>query len=121
MPQVDPFLDSPSGTCRVVFINVPKESVEVMLESGVIIQVPVNPQEQGSDKVGGCGSCSVKAGGGGCGSCGVKAGGGGCGSCGAKKKGGGGCGKRNGGCASVGCGAFCGKQKTSPQTYNSGV
>src|SRR5881398_1874512 len=66
MPQVGTFLDTPSGTGRVVSINVPKESVEVMLESGVIIQVPVNPQEPGSDKVGGCGSCSVKAGGGGC-------------------------------------------------------
>src|SRR5258707_9461085 len=61
MPQVGAFLDTPSGTGRVVSINVPKESVEVMLESGVIIQVPVNPQEPGSDKVGGCGSCSVKA------------------------------------------------------------
>jgi cell fate regulator YaaT (PSP1 superfamily) len=122
MPQVGTFLDSPSGTGRVVSINVPKESVEVMLESGVIIQVPVNPQEQESDKVGGCGSCSVKAGGGGCGSCGVKAGGGGgCGSCGANKKGGGGCGKGNGGCASGGCGSCGVKQKTSPQTYNSGV
>src|SRR5258706_1639194 len=109
MPQVDPFLDSPSGTCRVVSINVPKESVEVMLESGVIIQVPVNPQEQGSDKVGGCGSCSVKAGGGG-----------GCGSCGANKKGGGscGCGKGNGGCASVGRWACGVKPKTTPQTYD---
>lgn len=112
MPQVGAFLDTPSGTGRVVSINVPKESVEVMLESGVIIQVPVNPQEQGSDKAGGCGSCSVKAGGGG-----------GCGSCGANKKGGGscGCGKGNGGCASGGCGSCGVKQKTSPQTYDSRV
>jgi cell fate regulator YaaT (PSP1 superfamily) len=113
MPQVGAFLDTPSGTGRVVSINVPKESVEVMLESGVIIQVPVNPQEPGSDKVGGCGSCSVKAGGGGCGSCGANKN---------KKEGGGcGCGKGNGGCASGGCGSCGIKQKTSPQTYNSGV
>src|SRR5438045_3817667 len=121
MPQVGTFLDTPSGTGRVVSINVPKESVEVMLESGVIIQVPVNPQEPGSDKVGGCGSCSVKTGGGGCGSCSVKTGGGGCGSCGANKKEGGGCGKGNGGCASGGCGSCGVTQKTSPQTTNPGV
>src|SRR5437660_5255366 len=92
MPQVGTFLDTPSGTGRVVSINVPKESVEVMLESGVIIQVPVNRQELTGDTVSGCGSCSVKAGGGGCGSCGAK-----------KKEGGScGCGKSGGGCGSGG-------------------
>src|SRR5947209_18656270 len=108
MPQVGTFLDTPSGTGRVVSINVPKESVEVMLESGVIIQVPVNRQELTSDTAPGCGSCSVKAGGGGCGSCGAK-----------KKEGGScGCGK-SGGCGSGGCGSCGVKQKTTPQTYDS--
>jgi hypothetical protein len=115
MPQVGTFLDTPSGTGRVVSINVPKESVEVMLESGVIIQLPVNQQELTSEGAGGCGSCSVNAGGGGgCGSCGAnkKKGGGSCG-CG---KGGGGCG--SGGCGSGGCGSCGVKQKTTPQTYD---
>ena len=109
MPQVGTFLDTPSGTGRVVSINVPKESVEVMLESGVIIQVPVNRQELTSDRVSGCGSCSVKAGGGGCGSCG------------AKKKGSGscGCGKSSCDCGSGGCSSCSVKQKTTPQTYDS--
>jgi cell fate regulator YaaT (PSP1 superfamily) len=90
MPQVGALLDTPGGQGKVVSINVPKESVEVMLESGVIIQVPVNDQVSG----GACGSCGSKGGckggcstGGGCGSCGStgggcsKGGGGGCGSC----------------------------------------
>jgi cell fate regulator YaaT (PSP1 superfamily) len=112
MPQVGAFLDTPSGTGRVVSINVPKESVEVMLESGVIIQVPANRQELTSDSAPGCGSCSVKAGGGGCGSCGAK-----------KKEGGScGCGKSSGGgCGSGGCGSCGVKQKTTPQTYDSGT
>ena len=109
MPQVGTFLDTPSGTGRVVSINVPKESVEVMLESGVIIQVPVNQQELTDNSASGCGSCSVKAGGGGCGSCGAK-----------KKEGGScGCGKSSGGCGSGGCGSCGVKQKTTPQTYDS--
>jgi len=109
MPQVGTFLDTPSGTGRVVSINVPKESVEVMLESGVIIQVPVNQQELTSERAGGCGSCSVNAGGGGsCGSCGAN-----------KKKGGGSCGcGKGGGCGSGGCGSCGVKQKTTPQTYD---
>ena len=90
MPQVGALLDTPGGQGKVVSINVPKESVEVMLESGVIIQVPVIDQVSG----GACGSCGSKGGckggcstGGGCGSCGSTAGGcstggGGCGSCG---------------------------------------
>jgi hypothetical protein len=94
MPQVGTFLDTPSGTGRVVSINVPKESVEVMLESGVIIQIPVNQQELASERAGGCGSCSVKGGG----------------SCG--------CGKGGGGCGSGGCGSCGVKQKTTPQTYD---
>src|SRR5215470_1862578 len=101
MPQVGTFLDTPSGQGKVVSVNVPKESVEVMLESGVIIQVPVNEQESKTGK-GGCGSCGAKGGcgkgscstggcsncgsGGGCCSKGSK-GGGGCGSCSIKRKG----------------------------------
>ena len=94
MPPVGSMLDTPGGQGRVVSINVPKSSVEVMLESGVIIQVPV--QEEPTGAVGkGCGTCGAK--GGGCGSgggscsCGAKSGGG-CGSCGAKAGNGGGCG-----------------------------
>src|SRR3989440_8017607 len=42
MPQIGTFLNTPSGPGKVIYVNVPKNSVEVMLESGVIIQVPVN-------------------------------------------------------------------------------
>src|SRR6266576_3061444 len=100
MPQVGTLLDTPGGQGKVVSINVPKESVEVMLESGVIIQVPVNDQVSG----GVCGSCDSK---GGCsrGGCGSGSGGGGCskggGGC---SKGGGGCSKGGGGCGSCGIG-----------------
>jgi cell fate regulator YaaT (PSP1 superfamily) len=96
MPQIGTTLNTPGGAGKVVSINVPKESVEVMLESGVIIQVPIRPpveleESKGSQRS--CGSC----GNGGCsgcggGSCGT---GGGCrsGSCGSKgSKAGGGCG-----------------------------
>ena len=76
MPQIGAILQTPSGAGKVVSINVPRNSVEVMLESGVTIQVPVEEEK----KKGGCGSCSAK--GGGCGSCGS----GGCGSCGVKQK-----------------------------------
>jgi len=88
MPQVGTLLDTPGGQGKVVSINVPKESVEVMLESGVIIQVPL--KQQVSDTT--CGSCGAKGGckggcsTGKCGTCGSTAGGcskggGGCGSC----------------------------------------
>jgi cell fate regulator YaaT (PSP1 superfamily) len=104
MPQVGTLLDTPGGQGKVVSINVPKESVEVMLESGVIIQVPVNDQVSG----GVCGSCDSKGGCsmGGCGS----SGGGGC------SKGGGGCSKGGGGCSKggSGCGSCgIGQQKAS--------
>lgn len=48
MPQVGTFLQTPSGTGKVVAINVPRNSVEVMLESGATIQVPVDtlPKKQ---------------------------------------------------------------------------
>jgi len=93
MPQVGTMLDTPGGQGKVVAINVPKESVEVMLESGVIIQVPL--KQQLSDTT--CGSCGTKGGckggcsTGKCGTCGSTAGGcskggGGCGSCGIRQQ-----------------------------------
>src|SRR6266487_1687710 len=95
MPQVGAILNTPSGPGKVVSINVPQESVEVMLESGVTIQIPVNQSSQsqgpvaqlaeqrmGMESKGGCGSCSLNKSGGGC-SCGK--GGGGCGTCGVKR------------------------------------
>src|SRR5229473_781314 len=114
MPQIGVVLVTPSGPGKVVSVNVPKESVEVMLESGVTIIIPVMPLNQSQvpvaelaeAKVGGkgCGSCSLnKGGGGGCGSSG-----GGCGSCGS---GGGGCKRKEGGsCGSCGTksGGGCG-------------
>src|SRR6266566_8569942 len=103
MPQVGTFLDTPSGQGKVVSINVPKESVEVMLESGVIIQVPVNQQAPG----GTCGSCGAK---GGCkGGCGA----GGCGSCGSAA--GGGCSKGGGGCGSCSIGRKRAQNSTTLQ------
>lgn len=53
MPPVGSIMDTPSGTGKVVSINVPRSSVEVMLESGAIIQVPV------STAAGTCGTCSA--------------------------------------------------------------
>src|SRR5256884_118166 len=98
MPQVGTLLDTPSGQGKVVSINVPKESVEVMLESGVIIQVPVNDRVSG----GVCGSCDSK---GGCSRGGCGSGGGGC------SKGGGGCSKGGGGCSKGGGGrGTCGNR-----------
>ena len=58
MPQVGTMLDTPGGQGKVVAINVPKESVEVMLESGVIIQVPL--KQELADTT--CGSCGKKGG-----------------------------------------------------------
>lgn len=95
MPQIGATLQTPSGMGKVVSINVPRNSVEVMLESGVTIQVPVEEEK----KRGGCGSCSAK---GGCGS-------GGCGSCGSGGSGGS-CSAKGGGCGSGGCGS-CGVGK----------
>src|SRR5881398_103284 len=46
MPQIGSMLDTPSGPGKVVSVNVPKDSVEVMLESGVIIQIPANRQTE---------------------------------------------------------------------------
>jgi cell fate regulator YaaT (PSP1 superfamily) len=95
MPHVGATLDTPSGTGKVVSVNVPKNSVEVMLESGVIIQYPVDQSEKIDTSKRGCGSCSANTGG----SCGAKSGGV-CATCG--KTGGcsGGCGSGGGGCGS---------------------
>src|SRR6266576_560525 len=105
MAKVGAILNTPSGPGKVVSINVPQESVEVMLESGVTIQIPVNQSSQsqgpvaqlveqrmGMESKGGCGSCSLNKSGGGC-SCGK--GGGGCGSGGGCSSGS--CGKKGGG------------------------
>src|SRR5438128_8592293 len=87
MPQIGTVLNTPSGPGKVVSINVPKDSVEVILESGVIIQIPANQQaDLRKENSGGCGSCSLKTGGGGCGS--GSCGSGGCGNCGNKSGGG---------------------------------
>jgi cell fate regulator YaaT (PSP1 superfamily) len=92
MPHIGAMLDTPSGPGKVVSINVPQNAVEVMLESGVTIHIPVNNQPN-------CGSCSnasgcgsIKSGGGSCGTgCACRNGGNtnstsGCGSCSVKKK-----------------------------------
>ncbi|HLG75961.1 MAG TPA: stage 0 sporulation family protein [Ktedonobacteraceae bacterium] len=82
MPQIGTFLDTPSGPGKVVGVNVPQNSVEVMLESGATIHVPVsqNDAPNRSCGSGGCG-CGVGNGGGntstttkntGCGSCSLK-------------------------------------------------
>jgi cell fate regulator YaaT (PSP1 superfamily) len=67
MPQIGTMLNTPSGTGKVVGINVPKNSVDVMLESGVTIQVPVNPpadtQNSSSCGCGGNSNCSCAHGG----------------------------------------------------------
>lgn len=78
MPHIGTTLDTPSGTGKVIAINVPQNSVEVMLESGVTIHVPVETQEMQSNK-GSC--CSTKSSG-----TSTNHSGGGCGSCSLKKK-----------------------------------
>ncbi len=107
MPQIGAILDTASGPGKVVSINVPQESVEVMLESGVTIQIPVNSSEKAS--AGACGSCGQRGGGCGCGNaggnCGIKGADGTCSICGSK---GGGCGE--GGAGSSGCGS-CGVKR----------
>jgi cell fate regulator YaaT (PSP1 superfamily) len=102
LPHLGATLNTPSGTGKVVSVNVPKNSVEIMLESGVIIQYPVGQPERVDSGKRGCGSCGAKTGGacatcgktGGCssgsgGSCGCAASGGssgGCGSCSVMRK-----------------------------------
>ena len=106
MPQIGAMLNTPSGPGKVVSVNVPQESVEVMLESGVTIQIPVNRSagpaaqlvEQKIESKGSCGSCGLNKSGGGCGSgssCSCGSGGGsGCGS--------GSCGTKSGSCSTCG-------------------
>ena len=105
MPTLGAMLDTPSGPGRVVSLNVPRSSVEVMLESGVTIQIPINQPQP----VGGCGTCSKQ---GSCCSTGSsqseseQSSGGACPTCGSSN----GC---NGSCSkggTCGCGA---KRKTS--------
>jgi cell fate regulator YaaT (PSP1 superfamily) len=85
MPQIGTFLDTPSGRGKVVSINVPQNSVEVMLESNATIHIPVTSAEE--KKQGGA-CCSTKGGcgTGGCGTSTKGSTGGGCGSCSLKKK-----------------------------------
>src|SRR5215472_6182688 len=59
MPQVGTILPTSSGPGKVVSINVPKSSVEVMLESGVIIQVPVDQDQPKQNSKCRCDSCSA--------------------------------------------------------------
>ncbi|HLI88217.1 MAG TPA: stage 0 sporulation family protein [Ktedonobacteraceae bacterium] len=71
MPQIGTMLNTPSGPGKVVSINVPRNSVEVMLESGVTIQIPVNQlAEKKSSERCSCGkeNCTCDQGGG-CGTC----------------------------------------------------
>lgn len=109
MPQIGAMLNTPSGPGKVVSINVPKHSVEVMLESGATIQLPVD-----DEPASGCSSCSVKkagnagsAGSGGC-ACGKSS----C-TCGSQGNGGGGCGAKGGG--GGGCGTCGIKRKPAQQ------
>ncbi|GHO44662.1 PSP1 domain-containing protein [Ktedonospora formicarum] len=44
MPQIGAILNTPSGPGKVVAINVPKNSVEVMLESEATIQIPLDEE-----------------------------------------------------------------------------
>src|SRR5581483_2825001 len=104
MPQIGAFLETPSGPGKVVSVNVPQNSVEVMLESGATIQVPVAQKSMSEqESKGACGTCGAK--GGGCGSGGGGCGTGGCGSGGSCSSGGG-CGAKKGGCGT------CGVKKT---------
>ena len=116
MPQVGATFNTPSGPGKVVSVNVPHESVEVMLESGVTIQIPVNQGNQSGGTVAqlveqkienksGCGSCGLnKSGSGVCSTCGKT---GGCGGGGGGGCGSGSCGTKSGG----GC-STCGVKRT---------
>src|SRR3989441_3883155 len=64
MPQLGTMLNTPSGPGKVVSLNVPKEYVEVMLESGVVIQVPAGWMDDPKRSSNGqCGSCGANGGG----------------------------------------------------------
>ncbi len=66
MPAVGAYVNTPSGLGKVVGVNVIKQAVEVMLESGATIQVPVSsleaPRRSGgvSCDVGGGNCCKTK-------------------------------------------------------------
>ncbi len=68
MPQMGAMLDTPSGRGKVISINVPRNSVEVMLESGATIQVPLGASKRAAQEAGAscgasgacrCGTCSA--------------------------------------------------------------
>ena len=109
MPQIGAMLNTPSGPGKVVSVNVPQESVEVMLESGVTIQIPVNRSagpaaqlvEQKIESKGSCGSCGLNKSGGGCG-CGSSGSSCSCGSGGSGGCGSGSCGTKSGSCSTCG-------------------
>ena len=96
MPHIGTMLDTPSGPGKVVSINVPQNAVEVMLESGATIHVPVNTQSESQYDCGSCSNASAcgstTTSGGSCGTgCACRSGGNtnstsGCGSCSIKKK-----------------------------------
>ena len=132
MPPVGSIMDTPSGTGKVVSINVPRSSVEVMLESGAIIQVPVS-QTAGAAPMGGAccasGTCGIAArkmseasdtnasGVSAAGTCSA----GGCGKPGCGSGGTCSCGKSTGGTAtgsSRGCGACGVKRRATPQVLD---
>lgn len=60
MPQLGAMLDTPSGRGRVISVNVPRNSVEVVLESGATIQVPLGIAESSSRSA--CSSCGGSGG-----------------------------------------------------------
>lgn len=72
MPEPGMVVGTPSGTGRVVGINVPRDSVEVMLASGAVVTVPVRevegyedrqpPREPVGPGAGGCGKPNCRHG-----------------------------------------------------------
>ncbi|HVU69429.1 MAG TPA: stage 0 sporulation family protein [Ktedonobacteraceae bacterium] len=107
MPQVGTFLNTPSGPGKVVSVNVPRSSVEVMLESGAIIPVPIAEDEP----VIGCNTCTSRGSCCGSASSDSKASTG-CATCGS----GGACTCGSGGAGGGGCGGGCKtRKKTTPQ------
>jgi cell fate regulator YaaT (PSP1 superfamily) len=95
MPQIGAILDTPSGPGKVVSLNVPRETVEVMLESGVTIEVPISQEDEQriGRACGGCHACGARGAdaagcscgsrGGSCERCGSQ---GGCRSCSVKRQ-----------------------------------
>jgi cell fate regulator YaaT (PSP1 superfamily) len=64
MPALGEIIMTPSGSGKVISLNVPRRSVEVLLESGATVTVPLN-QSPVSSAHGGCGcstggSCSTR-------------------------------------------------------------